>query len=265
MYDRAMVPPFAGMMGFTPVSVQPGRLIASTPWPAGTPHTPWRSAMLGAAAADNGLVYAAMSLVSLEETVMTTRFSMQWLGPATPVEVGTTTVHCVVEDLDAVEGLVDGRVLHPSGRRAAVARARVRIVPRVHISGSPSLAAEVEAPAPSVWLGSLLEPLAGDYRRFTAIAAPFLANSLGYLHGGATIVFILAACERIGSPGAGDRDWAPVDLDVHYLAGVPAAGDAVELICEVTHSARSMRVLSGTVLHDDRSVALFRVTQSAVR
>jgi acyl-coenzyme A thioesterase PaaI-like protein len=262
--DRGLVP-FAEMIGVVPVSIQPGRLIAQSPVPAGTEAEPLHAAMIQAATADNALVYAAMSLLDEGRTAVTVRLSVQWLHPAVLSGTEWVSSQCVVEDIDGAGGIVSGQVLDPFGCRLALCQARVRIVARTR-PVEPSAPRTPETPPPPLasWMSSLPQPV-GDrplpgHGRYRAVAARFLSNSIGYLHGGATTTLVLGACSQTVSVEDCDGTWRPMDLDVRFLSPVPAAGGDVEIVCETSHRSRSTTVMAGTIHHDGTLAALFQTT-----
>jgi acyl-coenzyme A thioesterase PaaI-like protein len=265
MTDNRGLVPFAEMMGIIPVSIQPGRLVARSPVPGGSRAEPLHAAMIQAATADNALVYAAMSLLDEGLTAVTVRLSVQWLRPAVLAGTEWVSSQCVVEDIDGAGGIVSGQVLDPSGCRLALCQARVRIVPRALPAETSVHRTPESPPLPLVsWMSLPLQVVTDRslprHGRYRAVAAPFLSNSIGYLHGGATTTLALGACNRTLSADNRDRAWWPVDLDVRFLSPVPATGGDVDVVCETSHSSRSTTVMAGSIHYEGTLAAFFQTT-----
>jgi acyl-coenzyme A thioesterase PaaI-like protein len=270
MTDNRSLVPFAEAMDIIAVSIQPGRLVARSPVPGASQAEPLHAAMIHAAIADNALVYAAMSLLDEGLTAVTVRLSVQWLRPALLAGDEWVSTQCVVEDVDGAGGIVSGQVLDPSGCRLALCQARVRIVPRTRPS-EPSGSRTPGTPPPplAIWMSSPMQPVTDPSlqgpARYRAVAAPFLSNSIGYLHGGATTTLALGACNRSLPANNCDGLWRPLDLDVRFLSPVPAAGGDVDVVCETSHTARSTTMMAGSIHHDGARAALFQATWVADR
>jgi acyl-coenzyme A thioesterase PaaI-like protein len=265
MTDNRGLVPFAEMMGIIPVSIQPGRLVARSPVPGGSHADTLHAAMIQAATADNALVYAAMSLLDEGLTAVTVRLSVQWLRPADLAGSEWVSSQCVVEDIDGAGGIVSGQVLDPSGCRLALCQARVRIVPRARPGETTVHRTPETPPMPlaswmSLPLQVVMDSSLSGRGRYRAVAAPFLSNSIGYLHGGATTTLALGACDLTLSDDDCDRGWRPADLDVRFLSPVPAAGGDVDVVCETSHSSRSTTVMAGSIHHEATLAALFQTT-----
>jgi acyl-coenzyme A thioesterase PaaI-like protein len=97
-------------------------------------------------------------------------------------------------------------------------------------------------------------PFAGGVGRFRFLAEKRHRNRAGYVQGGMLMTFADRALGMTARQHDLSRNHATVQLNMHFVAPV-AIGRAVEIVCTIVKSTRTLVFVQGNLFVDDEVVA----------